>query len=93
MLLSSEHGLTIHRSQPRIGVCLREGQLVRDLNFLKCPVTGIFVIANPPAVGGQTDPKNRAGQESPASFLNMTRALQVEAVEEDVPGPEQSPRF
>src|ERR1700686_676806 len=91
MFFPFQDSLTIARAEPGIGICLRQRQLVRDLDSPKCSVAFIFVKPNPAAVRVQTNPENREDQKSPSRFLNSSARLQIEAVKGQFVCREQSP--
>src|SRR5947207_16007071 len=88
-----EDTLAIDRAEPGSGVCLRKRELVRDLQFLKCAIAFVFVIADPTTMPIQPNPNNREGCKSPSRCSNSARRLQTEAVKGEFICSEQSPCF
>src|SRR6266496_2222515 len=93
MFFPLEDALAIDRAEPGSGISLRKRELVRDLQFLKCAIAFVFVIADPTTVRIQPNPNNREGCKSPSRSSNSARRLQIESVKGEFICSEQSPCF
>ena len=73
MFFPLEDALAIDRAEPGSGISLRKRELVRDLQFLKCAIAFVFVIADPTTVRIQPNPNNREGCKAPSRCSNSAR--------------------
>ena len=93
MFFSRDDVLPISRAKPASRIDLGEGELVRDLNFLKRAVAEYLMISDPAAVSIHSNPDTGERCKHPARFPNFSRRLQIETVKGQFFRPEQSPRF
>src|SRR5438094_10261635 len=93
MFFSCEDVLAVNRTKPASRIDLGQGELVGQLDFLKCAVAQKLMIADPAAVSIQSNPDAGEGCKRPSCFPNFACRLQIKTVKGQFFRPEQPPRF